>query len=59
MTDADFDAVMAEWQSADWWIETSESSEQNELKSATALVAGLGLVVRRGSDSEERRKKRF
>lgn len=59
VTDADFDAVMAEWQSADWWIETSESSEQNELKSATALVAGLGLVVRRGSDSEERRKKRF
>ena len=57
--ESEYDAVMAEWQSADWWIETSESSENSELKSAAALATSLGLVVRNGKDSEERRKKRY
>jgi len=58
VADSEFDAVMAEWQSADWWVETSPSSEKHESKSAAALAASLGLVVRSGKDSDERRKNR-
>jgi len=58
VAESEFDAVMAEWQSADWWVETSASSEKNELKSAAALAASLGLVVRNGKGSDERRKNR-
>jgi subtilisin-like proprotein convertase family protein len=59
VTEAEFDAVMAEWQSADWWIEPADSSDRNDMKSVTALAASIGLFVHRGKDSEDRRKKRF
>jgi hypothetical protein len=56
--ESDFDAVMAEWQSADWWVQTSESSESDDMKSVTALATGLALVVRKHTVTEDRRKKR-
>jgi subtilisin-like proprotein convertase family protein len=59
VTASEFDAVMAEWQSADWWVPTAESSDKKELKSAAVLAASLGLVVRKGNDSEERRKQKL
>ncbi len=46
------DAVMLEWQSADWWIESSRTSDQNDLHSTAALAASAGVFVRQGQRSE-------
>ncbi|MBC7964864.1 MAG: proprotein convertase P-domain-containing protein, partial [Fuerstia sp.] len=56
---SEYDAVMSEWQSADWWAGTSETQDRKELHSTAALAASLGLVVRQGQRSDDRRKRRW
>ena len=56
---SEYDAVMSEWQSADWWAGTSETQDRKESHSTAALAASLGLVVRQGQRSDDRRKRRW
>lgn len=51
------DAVMSEWQSAEWWAETSEIPGRKGLHSAAVLAASIGFVVRNGQSPDERRKR--
>ncbi|MDA1230508.1 MAG: hypothetical protein O2856_07025, partial [Planctomycetota bacterium] len=57
--EAECDAIMSDWQSADWWVETPENPEQETLSSATTLAASVGLFVRRSRDSDDRQKRRI
>ena len=54
---AKFDAVMAEWQSADWWVETPQRQDDSGLETTVALAAGLGFFVRTGKTSDDRKKR--
>ncbi len=54
---AEFDAVMAEWQSADWWSETPQQKDDRGFETTAALAAGLGLFVRNGRTSDSRKKR--
>ena len=56
--DSEFDAVMSEWQSADWWTETPGTQDRKELHSTAVLAASLGLVVRHGQRADDRRKRK-
>ena len=58
-TASEYDAVMSEWQSADWWAGTSETQDRQESHSTAALAASLGLVVRQGQRSDARRKRKL
>lgn len=51
------DEVMSQWQSADWWVESSEPADRQELDGTAALAASLGLFVRSPKKSDERRKR--
>jgi len=53
-----YDDVMSEWQSADWWSETSETPDRRDLHSTAALAASIGFVVRNGQRSDDRRKRK-
>ena len=55
---SEHDAVMSEWQSAEWWTGTSETQDRKELHSTAAIAAGLGIVVRSGQRSNDRRKRK-
>ena len=55
---SEHDAVMSEWQSAEWWTGTSETQDRNELHSAAAIAASLGFVVRHGQRPDDRRKRK-
>ena len=55
---SEYDAVMSEWQSADWWAETSERPDRNDLHSTAALAASIGFVVRNGQRHDDGRKRK-
>jgi len=54
---SEHDAVMSEWQSAEWWTGTSETQDRKELQSTAAIAAGLGIVVSNGQRPNNRRKR--
>jgi subtilisin-like proprotein convertase family protein len=56
---SEHDAVMSEWQSAEWWTGTSETQDRKELHSAAAIAASLGVVVRNGQRSGDGRKRKW
>lgn len=55
---SEHDAVMSEWQSAEWWTGTSETPDQKGLHSTAAIAATLGIVVRRGQRPDDQRKRK-